>query len=210
MPKDDLARWRHSHRFEQDTSGSERRTRFVIVITATMMVVEIAAGVAFQSMALLADGWHMGTHAAAFLITALAYWLGRRHADDPRFSFGTAKIGVLGGFASAVILGVVALFMAAESIQRTISPLNIDYTEALWVAVAGLLVNLVCARLLHSGDGNHGHSHHTMGAPIRTRTTAISTAARHFCMFSRTRSLPWSRSSPCSGENISAWPGSIP
>lgn len=160
MPKDDLARWRHSHRFEQDTTGSERRTRFVIVITVTMMVVEIAAGVAFQSMALLADGWHMGTHAAAFLITALTYWLGRRHADDPRFSFGTGKIGVLGGFASAVILGVVALFMAAESIQRTISPLNIDYTEALWVAVAGLLVNLVCARLLHSGDGNHGHSHH--------------------------------------------------
>ncbi len=160
MTDEALSRWRHSHRYEQDTSGSERRTRFVIAITVTMMVVEIAAGVAFQSMALLADGWHMGTHAAAFLITALAYRLGRRHADDPRFSFGTGKIGVLGGFASAVILGVVALFMAAESIQRTISPLSIDYTEALWVAVAGLLVNLVCARLLHSGDGDHGHSHH--------------------------------------------------
>src|SRR5271155_2868121 len=102
MHQTDPAQWRHSHNFALDCSVAERRTRIVIGITATMMVVEIAGGIVFHSMAVLADGWHMGTHVSAFLITALAYRFTRRHADDPRFSFGTGKIGVLGGFASAV------------------------------------------------------------------------------------------------------------
>jgi len=140
----------------------------VIGITATMMVVEIAAGIAFNSMALLADGWHMSTHVAAFLITALAYYFGRRHARDPRFSFGTGKMGVLGGFASAVVLFVVALLMASESVHRFFAPVSIRFNQAIGVAFIGLLVNLVCALLLkgehhhhhHHEHGGHHHAHH--------------------------------------------------
>lgn len=158
-----LSRWKHSHDYALDTSAAERRTRIVIAITATMMVAEIAAGAAFNSMALLADGWHMSTHVAAFLITALAYYFSRRFAADPRFSFGTGKMGVLGGFASAVILAVVALLMAGESAQRLFAPLPIRFDHAIGVAVLGLLVNVVCAFLLkdehHHHHHGHGHSH---------------------------------------------------
>ena len=118
----DLSPWQHTHAFALDSSVAERRTRIVIGITATMMVVEIAAGILFGSMALLADGWHMSTHVAAFLITAVAYHFSRRHAADPRYSFGTGKMGVLGGFASAVILAVIALLMAGESVHRFLLP----------------------------------------------------------------------------------------
>ena len=127
-----------------------------------MMVVEIAAGVAFGSMALLADGWHMSTHVAAFLITALAYHFSRRHASDPRYSFGTGKMGVLGGFASAVVLAVIALLMAGESVHRFIVPQPIRFNQAIGVAVIGLVVNLVCAWLLkdeHHHHHGHGHEH---------------------------------------------------
>src|ERR1039457_1787432 len=118
MHHTDSAPWQHSHQYSLDTSVAERRTRIVIGITAMMMVVEIAAGSVFHSMALLADGWHMSTHVTAFLITALAYHFSRRHSADPRFSFGTGKMGVLGGFASAVVLSVVAFLMAGESVRR--------------------------------------------------------------------------------------------
>lgn len=158
MHHTDSAPWRHSHNYSLDTSVAERRTRIVIAITATMMVVEIAAGVVFNSMALLADGWHMSTHVAAFLITAIAYHFSRRYSADPRYSFGTGKMGVLGGFASAVILAMVALLMAGESVHRMFSPLPIHFNQAIGVAVAGLLVNLVCALLLKD-DHHHGHSH---------------------------------------------------
>lgn len=160
---------RHSHHFTADTSVAERRTHLVIGITVFMMVVEIAAGTAFNSMALLADGWHMSTHVAAFLITALAYAFSRRHATDPLYSFGTGKLGVLGGFASAVVLALIALLMAGESVHRMISPLPIRFDEAIGVAVLGLMVNLLCAVLLrddhhhhhhHDGDSGHRHSHH--------------------------------------------------
>lgn len=149
--------YQHSHDYTPDTSVSERRTRIVIGITATMMVAEIAAGTAFHSMALLADGWHMSTHVAAFLITMLAYYFSRRHATDPRYSFGTGKIGVLGGFASAIILLMIALLMAGESIHRFFSPLTIQFNDAIGVAAIGLIVNLVCALLLK--DDHHGHNH---------------------------------------------------
>src|ERR1700682_5861061 len=118
MHRADHSRFRHSHNFAMDSSGAERRTRIVIAITAAMMVLEITAGIAFNSMALLADGWHMATPVNGFLITARAYYLPRRHAANPLHIFGTAKIGVLGGFASAVILGVIALLMAGESVHR--------------------------------------------------------------------------------------------
>jgi cation diffusion facilitator family transporter len=155
------SRWRHSHDYTSDTTSAERRTRLVIGITATMMGVEIVAGVAFNSMALLADGWHMSTHVAAFLITAVAYAFSRRHATDPRYSFGTGKMGVLGGFASAVVLVVIALLMAGESVHRFFAPLQIHFNQAIGVAVLGLVVNLACAVLLkHGHPHNHQHSGH--------------------------------------------------
>ncbi len=171
MHRTDPSQWRHAHNFTVDSSVAERRTRIVIGITATMMVVEIVAGVAFKSMALLADGWHMSTHVAAFLITALAYHFSRRHARDWRYSFGTGKMGVLGGFASAVLLSVIALLMAGESVHRFFAPLSIQFDQAIGVAGVGLVVNLVCALLLKDGHhhqehgyahGHGGHQHHDL------------------------------------------------
>lgn len=163
MHHSNLSAWTHSHQFGGDTSVAEHRTRIVIAITAAMMVAEIAAGSVFNSMALLADGWHMSTHVAAFLITAFAYHFSRRHAHDARFSFGTGKMGVLGGFASAVVLLVVALLMAAESLHRFFMPLPIRFDEAIGVAVVGLLVNITCALLVKEHDHHHhasSHDHH--------------------------------------------------
>ena len=137
-----------------------RRTWAVIAITATMMVIEIAAGSYYGSMALVADGWHMSTHAAALMITALSYRYAKRHARNPRFTFGTGKLGDLAGFGSAVVLGVVALLIGWESFVRLASPVGIDFGQATIVAVIGLLVNLGCAALLHDGHGyHHGHAH---------------------------------------------------
>ncbi len=157
-----LERWRHNHRFHRVDRGSERSTRRVMWLTVGMMVVEIAGGTVFGSMALLADGWHMGTHAVALGIAAAAYRYARRHADSPHFSFGTGKVGELGGFASAVVLAVVALLMAVESIQRLIAPAAIHFNEAVAVAVVGLAVNVVSALLLQDRDhAAHDHDHHT-------------------------------------------------
>ena len=123
------------------------------------MVVEIVGGTMFGSMALVADGWHMSTHAAALSIAGFAYWFARKHRDDPRFTFGTGKIGELAGFASAVILGLVALFIGYESVQRILAPVTISYSEAILIAVVGLGVNVLSAFLL-SDDDEHGHHHH--------------------------------------------------
>lgn len=130
----------------------------VIVITVAMMLLEITAGVLSHSMALLADGWHMSTHAIAFIMAAVAYHFTRRHSADIRFSFGTGKVGVLGGFASAIVLSVIALLMAGESVHRLFSPLSIHFNEAIGIASLGLAVNLVCAFLL-KGDPHHHHGH---------------------------------------------------
>jgi cation diffusion facilitator family transporter len=161
MHRANPTQWQHSHDFSIDSSVAERRTRIVIVITATMMVIEIAAGMAFHSMALLADGWHMSTHVAAFVITALAYYFGRRHAHDPRYSFGTGKMGILGGFASAMVLLVVAALMASESVHRFFVPVSIQFNQAIGVAVAGLLVNLVCALIFKEAHDHRHHPHHS-------------------------------------------------
>ncbi len=157
-----LQRWKHSHRFNVEDAHGERNTRRVILLTLSMMVIEITAGYLFGSMALLADGWHMGTHAVALGITALAYFYARRHSDNPNYSFGTGKVGVLGGFASAVVLAVIALLMGVESVQRLISPQSIRFNEAIAVAFVGLAVNVVSALLLqekHGHDDTHDHGH---------------------------------------------------
>jgi cation diffusion facilitator family transporter len=159
MHDHDISGWRHTHDFGGHTGRAETSTRRVIALTAVMMVVEIVTGTASGSMALLADGWHMATHVAAFGITLFAYRYARLHAANPRFSFGTGKVGVLGGFASAVALAVVAFMMAVESGMRLIEPQAIHYTEAIGVAVAGLVVNLVCGAMLHDHHHEHEHEH---------------------------------------------------
>ena len=164
-----LERHRHHHRFLRQQGRARRRTGQVLALTLVTMAVEIAAGLATGSMALLADGWHMGTHAAAFGIALFAYRFAERHADNPRFSFGTGKVGVLGGFASAVALAVAALMMAAESVLRLVAPTAIHFNQAIGVAVLGLAVNLVCAWMLSRADEQsdseglapaHQHDHH--------------------------------------------------
>lgn len=153
----DHSHLQHSHDFAPDFSTAERRTRIVIAITGAMMIVEIVVGLTSNSMALLADGWHMGTHVTAFFISAVAYYFSRRHSNNPLHSFGTAKIGVLGGFASAIVLSVVALLMAWESVHRFFEPLTIQFNEAIGIATLGLVVNVLCAIVLTQG---HGHHHH--------------------------------------------------
>lgn len=152
----------HQHVFlGANHSRNERRTWIVVGLTAAMMVGEIVAGVAFGSMALLADGVHMATHAGALSIAALAYLFARRHAHDPRFSFGTGKMGELAAFASAVILAVIALLIGVESALRLAEPIPIRFDEAIAVAVLGLIVNLASAWILHDeGHDAHDHSHH--------------------------------------------------
>src|SRR6184192_2802185 len=162
MHRTDHSRFRKAHDFVPDFSHAERRTRIVIGITAVMMVVEIAVGLMSHSMALLADGWHMSTHVLAFLITAVAYYFARTQAGNTRFSFGTGKIAVLGGFTSAVVLAIVAFLMAGESVHRLFVPLEIHFNEAIGIACVGLLVNLGCAVLLadRHHESDDGSSHH--------------------------------------------------
>ncbi|MCL4471115.1 MAG: CDF family Co(II)/Ni(II) efflux transporter DmeF [Sulfuricella sp.] len=160
MHTQDLSAWTHDHVFDEGSHAAERGTRAVMWITAAMMVVEIAAGWWFNSMALLADGWHMSSHAVAIGLSAFAYAAARRYARDPRFAFGTWKIEVLGGFASAIFLLVVAALMVAGSVERIFSPQTIHYQEAIVIAIVGLLVNIACAMIL-GGAHDHHHGGHT-------------------------------------------------
>ncbi|WP_242409117.1 CDF family Co(II)/Ni(II) efflux transporter DmeF, partial [Achromobacter xylosoxidans] len=155
----------HDHVFlGQDHRRNERRVWWVIALTASMMAVEIIAGNVYGSMALVADGWHMSTHAGAMLITALAYGYARRQARNPRFTFGTGKLGELAGFASAVVLALIALIIGWESLVRLIDPVPIRFDQAIAIAVVGLLVNLVSAWLLKDDHGHaHGHGGHAHG-----------------------------------------------
>jgi cation diffusion facilitator family transporter len=154
-----LEQWQHSHDFSVNQERAEKNTKIVMLFTAVTMVVEIAAGTLFGSMALLVDGWHMATHVAAFGITVFAYQYARSHATDPKYTFGTGKVSVLGGFASAVGLGVIAFIMALESAARLFQPQTIQFNEAIGVAIIGLTVNLASAWLLQ-GDRDHHHDHH--------------------------------------------------
>lgn len=163
MQTQDLSRWTHSHVFDTGNHAAERGTRLVMLITAVTMIVEIAAGLWFNSMALLADGWHMSSHALAIGLSAFAYAAARRYANDARFAFGTWKIEVLAGFASAVFLLGIAALMVFGSVERMISPQAIHYKEAMAVTVIGLVVNLACALILggaHDHGHGHGHDHH--------------------------------------------------
>jgi cation diffusion facilitator family transporter len=169
MHTETLNRLQHDHNFAIINRKGERRTRLVLVLTLLTMILEIGTGMIFGSMALLADGWHMGTHVAAFMITLYAYRYSRAHAHDQTFAFSSGKVGVLGGFASSVALGVVALMMAIESGERLLAPRFIQFDHALMVAGFGLFINFVCALLLkdshqhrhsHSHVHGHGHDHH--------------------------------------------------
>lgn len=155
-----IEEWKHPHKFHRDTGRAERNTRRVIILTAAMMILEIAAGTIYGSMALLADGWHMATHAAALGMAAFAYVYARRHANNPRYSFGTGKVTALGGFGSAAGLAVVALMVAIESIQRLFSPVSIYFNQAILVAAIGLAVNGVSALVLQDGGHDHPHEGH--------------------------------------------------
>ena len=150
----------HDHVYGQDLpKAGEARTHWVIALTAVMMAVEIAAGLAFGSMALLADGLHMASHAAALSIAAFAYGYARRRARDPSFSFGTGKVNSLAGYTSAVILVMFALLMVWESVERMFAPVPIDFDDAIFVAIAGLVVNAVSALILGRQDHGHDHGH---------------------------------------------------
>lgn len=164
MPTEDRSDLAHDHVFDQGSAAAERSTRLVLWITAATMVVEIVAGWWFNSMALTADGWHMSSHAVAIGLSVLAYATARRYASDPRFAFGTWKIEILGGFASAIFLLGVAAMMIVGSVERLLAPQAIQYREALAIACLGLAVNIACAVILgkahHHGDAHgHGHEH---------------------------------------------------
>lgn len=151
----------HDHVFlGRDHDANTRRTLWVVVLTTLMMVGEIVAGTIFNSMALLADGFHMATHAVALAVAAGAYAYARRNAHNRRFTFGTGKVGDLAGFASALVLAIIAIGIAVESIQRLINPSTVAFGEATVIAVIGLLVNIASAVLLSGDHHHHGHDHH--------------------------------------------------
>jgi cation diffusion facilitator family transporter len=155
-----LDQWHHGHVFLGEKHDQhERRTWFVVALTAATMVAEIAGGSLFGSMAVVADGFHMSTHVAALAIAALAYRFARRHAADARFSFGTGKLGELAAFSSALILLLIAVLIAYESVVRFLNPIAIKYDEAIGIACIGLAVNLASAWLLASDGHHHGHAH---------------------------------------------------
>lgn len=166
MTNQDRSAFTHEHVFlGANQDRNERKVWLVIALTATMMVAEIIAGHVYGSMALIADGWHMSTHAGAMLIAALAYRYARRHSRNPRFSFGTGKLGDLAGFASAIALVLIALLIGWESLVRLLQPVPISFEQATLVAIIGLVVNLLSAWLLrddhshHHHGHNHGHAH---------------------------------------------------
>ena len=194
MHTQNLDKWQHGHRFDiTDTSG-EKRTRLVVLITLITMVVEIASGYIYGSMALLADGWHMGTHAAALGISVFAYIFARKYANDKRFTFGTGKVGVLGGFTSAIILAVAALMMSFESVWRLISPVSIQFDQAIIVAIVGLLVNIMSACILQWGQGyshdstaeiphHHNHDHNLRAAYLHVLADALTSFLAIIALF---------------------------
>lgn len=181
MHHQELHHWQHSHAFGQDCKRpGEGRTVVVIAITATMMVIELATGVLFGSMALLADGLHMASHTAALTINAFAYVYARRRAHDARFSFGTGKVNALGGFTGAVLLAIFALMMAWESVERIVDPVEIAFNQAIAVAVAGLLVNGMSMVILgHRHDHDHDtpehhHDHNLRSAYLHVLADAFT------------------------------------
>lgn len=184
MHSHSLEPWRHEHVFlGANHARNERRTWIVIGLTAAMMVGEIVAGMMFGSIALLADGFHMATHAGALTIAAIAYLYARRHARNETFTFGTGKLGELAGYSSAIILAIIALLIGVESVIRLTAPVSIRFDEAIAVAVLGLIVNLVSAWLLHAGGPHHAddhkpaHAHHREDHNLRAAYFHVLTDA---------------------------------
>ena len=166
-----LENWQHSHNFLVEPGKAERNTKIVMILTVVTMVIEIIAGWLSGSMALLADGWHMATHVAAFGITLFAYQYARKNVNNPQYTFGTGKVGVLGGFTSAVILAMVALIMVIESLMRLFRPDLIHFNEAIAVAIIGLGVNLISALVL---EDDHDHDHNIQAAYIHVLADALT------------------------------------
>ena len=160
MPLSTPADWRHSHVFDEGSPLAERKVRLAVLLTASMMVIEIVGGYVFNSMALLADGWHMSSHTLALGLSVIAYVAARRFAQDTRFAFGTWKIEVLASYTSALFLAGIAGLMLYQSVGRLISPTPIHYDQAIAIAAVGLVVNLVCAWLLRDDHHHHHHDHH--------------------------------------------------
>lgn len=184
MHTENLTEWAHDHVFEESSHAAERGARAVMWITAVMMTVEIAAGWWYNSMALLADGWHMSSHALAIGLSAFAYAAARRYARDPRFAFGTWKIEVLAGFTSAVFLMGIAALMVFGSAERILSPQPIHYQEAIAIAAIGLIVNIVCVFILggahhqHGGhDDHHGGDDHHHGHDLNLKSAYVHVIA---------------------------------
>ncbi len=182
-----LEQWQHSHHFSLSQNQAEKKTKIVLLLTAVTMIAEIVAGTVFGSLALLADGWHMATHVGAFGITVFAYQYARRHANNPKYTFGTGKVSVLGGFTSAIVLAVIALAIAVESSVRLLEPQAIQFNQAIYVAFIGLIVNLVSALLLqedhdHSHDHHH-HDHNLRAAYIHVLADALTSVLAIFALF---------------------------
>jgi Co/Zn/Cd efflux system component len=190
MPHSDLANSNadaHSHVFlGEGHERNERRTWMVIGLCTVMMVAEIVGGLLFGSIALVADGLHMSTHASALLLAALAYSYARRHAEDARFSFGTGKLGDLAGFSSALILAMISLLIGYEALTRFIWPVPIHYGEAIPIAVLGLIVNVASVLLLSGGDHGHSHGHghnHSHASHDHDEAHAVQTSAGALTIF---------------------------
>jgi cation diffusion facilitator family transporter len=213
MQLHDMARWQHKHHFHIEDNKGEQNTWRVILLTLVMMIVEIVAGFVFGSMALLADGWHMGTHVIALGITTFSFHYARRHADDPHYSFGTGKVGSLGGYTSAIALGIAAVFMVIESSERLISPQPIRFNEAILVACVGLAVNLVSAFLLEGGKEHdegekasgannlgtaHRHDHALRGAYLHVLADAVTSIAAIIALLTG-KFLGWAWMDPLMG-----------
>ncbi len=187
MHREEIEAWEHDHTFGQDMKRpGERRTHIVIALTAAMMVVEVVAGLAFGSMALLADGLHMASHACALTISALAYLYTRRHAHNTEFSFGAGKMNALGGFTGAVLLAVIAVMMGWESVERILSPVGIAFNQAIAVTVVGLAVNGACVVILgrqHEGhDHHHKHDHNLRSAYLHVLADALTSLLAIFAL----------------------------
>lgn len=184
MHEHNLERWQPSHAFVEDTSHQESRVLAVIGITLAMMVAEILAGTWFRSMALLADGWHMATHACALLIAYVTYVVARKKAKSPSFSFGTGKVGALGGFVSAVGLAAVALFVGIESMGRLFHPVSVRFDEALIVAGLGLGVNLASALVLEGSHAERGSDPNLASAYFHVLADALTSVAAILALLS--------------------------
>jgi cation diffusion facilitator family transporter len=159
----------HAHQFDEGNPLAQKRILLATILTAVMMLLEVIGGWIYNSMALLADGWHMSSHMLALGLAYFAYHSARHYAHDSRFSFGTWKIEILAGYSSAILLMVVAIFMAFQSIERLLNPIDIHYNQAIPIAILGLVINLICAWLLHDDDhhhheheNEHAHGHHDL------------------------------------------------